>query len=92
MAKTIPPGPDAEGNFKTVNLLVMFEEFLQKIDVSQDLEKFFTNLSPEQMAMMQMLQDGGQGGGGQGGGLGAVTQGDMLAGVQPNAGIRRETT
>ena len=91
MAKSIPPGPDAEGNFKAVNLLTMFEEFLQKVNVSQDLEKFFINLDPEQMALMQALQGGGQGGGGQGG-IGAVTPGDMLSGVRPNAGVRKETT
>jgi hypothetical protein len=89
VAKTIPPGYDEQGNPVTVNMMAMFREFLKKINVAEDIEDFFTQLSPEQLMMMQMQQQ--QAAGGQGN-LGAVTPGDMLAGVQPNAGVRKETT
>ena len=87
-AGSIPPGFDENGELKEINSMAIFRLMLKKLNVTDDMELFFNTVTPEELAMRQMSSAGG-GKGSQG--LGAVTPGDMLAGLpKTGAGIRKE--
>ncbi len=87
-AINIPPSIDKDGQFKQVDLLAMFEEFMRKSNVTDDPDKFLRIISPEEM----MLNAGGGGSGGGDDSLGAVRPGDTLGQnkVSSGAGVRKE--
>jgi hypothetical protein len=83
-AMTIPPGIGSDGKLKQPNLTRLFEEILKHSNVTDDMDEFFIEPTPQQIA-------GPPAGNGGNTPLGAVTPQDVANGV-PNAGagIRQE--
>ena len=88
----MPPGIDENGNHTIPTMTALFRELLKNLDVTEDLSKFFTTITPEDAQQRTNLSLQGQAGGGQAdgqetGSLGALTEGNLGAGMlQPGGG------
>ena len=66
ISPNIPPGFGIDGKLKKVNPTTIFEELFRKLDAGEDIEKYFTEVTPkEQQAnlLRQMLASGESAGG-----------------------------
>lgn len=92
LAAMMPPGIDENGNHTIPNMTALFRELLKNLDVTDDLSKFFTTITPEDAQQRTNLSLQGQVGSGQAdgqetGSLGALTEGNLGAGMlQPGGG------
>lgn len=88
VAAALPPGIGADGRLKRPNLTRIFEEFLRHANVTDDIDEFFIDTTPEEVMAPQTLNGASPAGGTS---LGAVTPGDLLSSLpKPGAGVRKE--
>lgn len=85
----IPPGQDETGRYKAPNGMAVFREYLKNLDVTDNLEKFFIDITPDEYEMRMQALSAGAGGGrhyDSGSSMGATSVGDIASGVNKPTG------